>query len=356
MLRLLGYTDRLSAGPGDTIRFMISCDHSEYESQLVRLIHGDTSPVGPGFRQEEVASSFDGLRAGKHESIHPGSYARVDIPGLDTGGTGSTFAVFVQPTNPGAGEQVIAGQGAPYAGVSGWALALDCQGNLELVVAQGGVPQHYQVRSALFRWHWYHVGITVGGGQATAWCQAVRQMPGEAAMSSCTVPLGLDAAPMRTPLLLAAIWDKNGAAVRHLDGRLDRPRLLARRVNAHGIAQLAEHPDTVIGDPDVVGAWELGLGVETDIVRDATRHGRHGRLINMPTRAVTGYNYTGRETDFRLAPEEYGAVHFHRDDLEDAGWGIDFGAVPPDLPSSVYAAWLRAGDDEDYLPFVVRPA
>ena len=25
------------------------------------------------------------------------------------------------------------------------------------------------------------------------------------------------------------------------------------------------------------------------------------------------------------------------------------------MPSGVYAIWLTAGDDEDYLPFVIRP-
>ena len=52
-----------------------------------------------------------------------------------------------------------------------------------------------------------------------------------------------------------------------------------------------------------------------------------------------------------------GAIHFHRDDLQDARWGVDFELeIPTDLPSGVYAAWLRAGSDEDYLPFIVRPS
>ena len=76
----------------------------------------------------------------------------------------------------------------------------------------------------------------------------------------------------------------------------------------------------------------------------------------MPARGVTGYNHHGEETDFRQAPLQYGAIHFHRDDLEDARWPVAFEfTVPDDLPSGVYAAWLTAGDDEDHLPFTVRP-
>ena len=36
----------------------------------------------------------------------------------------------------------------------------------------------------------------------------------------------------------------------------------------------------------------------------------------MPTRAVTGHNWTGHELNFSRAPKEYGGIHFHDDDLE----------------------------------------
>ncbi len=80
MLRLLGYTDRLSAAPGDTIRFMVSSDHDRYESRLVRLIHGDTNPAGPGFKQVLVPSAIDGTRAGRHQDLPSGSFATLPVP------------------------------------------------------------------------------------------------------------------------------------------------------------------------------------------------------------------------------------------------------------------------------------
>ncbi len=73
---------------------------------------------------------------------------------------------------------------------------------------------------------------------------------------------------------------------------------------------------------------------------------------------MTGHNFRGDETCFRLAPDQYGAIHLHRDDLEDAGWAEDFALqVPDELPSGVYAAWLTTPDGrhEEHLPFVVRP-
>lgn len=61
--------------------------------------------------------------------------------------------------------------------------------------------------------------------------------------------------------------------------------------------------------------------------------------------------------NWQEAPEQYGAIHFHQDDLYNAGWEVDFTlTIPATLPSGLYPARLRAGEEEDYLPFVVKPA
>jgi N,N-dimethylformamidase len=71
---------------------------------------------------------------------------------------------------------------------------------------------------------------------------------------------------------------------------------------------------------------------------------------------MMGSSWTGEETCWRHAPGEYGAIHFHDDDLYDCGWATDFTYTVPDgLRSGVYAVRLRAGDVEDMIPFFVRP-
>ena len=76
---LLGYADRFSVGPGERIRFMVSCGAERFDARLVRLIHGDTNPAGPGYREEAVPSAADGTYPGYRQVIAAGSYAR--IPG-----------------------------------------------------------------------------------------------------------------------------------------------------------------------------------------------------------------------------------------------------------------------------------
>jgi N,N-dimethylformamidase len=127
--------------------------------------------------------------------------------------------------------------------------------------------------------------------------------------------------------------------------------------------QAVDRPLTVEG---VAAAWDFTQNLTKTGVRDFTTaydtspNRLHGTLVNSPTRAVTGYNWDGSEYDFRHAPEQYGAIHFHDDDLTDCGWEAtcEFEA-PADLPSGVYAARVRAHiegvDEEDYISFFVRP-
>ena len=51
---IAGYADRLSVQPGETIEFMVSSQLPRYEAAIVRLIHGDPNPRGPGIKEEII--------------------------------------------------------------------------------------------------------------------------------------------------------------------------------------------------------------------------------------------------------------------------------------------------------------
>ena len=146
-------------------------------------------------------------------------------------------------------------------------------------------------------------------------------------------------------LLMAAA--SGPEATHHFNGKIDNPRLYDRALS---VAEAdADTPDCQLGLFPRYWARE--------IVRDTEANQLHGRTVNLPTRAGTGHNWTGDESDFKVAPNQYGAIHFHDDDLEDAEWDAAFEwTVPPDWPSGVYAAHLASADAEDYLPIIVVPA
>src|SRR5437868_8744832 len=102
-MKIVGYSDRLSAAPGETVRFMVSCEEVDYQAQLVRLIHGDPSPSGPGFKEEEIPSAIDGRYLGRTQAIRTGSYARIEHhPSLDLDGS-FTVGAWMLPTTPRSG-------------------------------------------------------------------------------------------------------------------------------------------------------------------------------------------------------------------------------------------------------------
>jgi N,N-dimethylformamidase len=115
----------------------------------------------------------------------------------------------------------------------------------------------------------------------------------------------------------------------------------------------------------VVAAWDfhanLGKSIPSTFVIDSGWNGLNGFIVNMPARGMTGYNWTGNEISYRHAPEEYGAIHFHDDDLDDCRWTESFNfKVPKGLKSGIYAARVQIGgvssaETEDYVPFLVRP-
>jgi len=360
-LPLVGYSDRLSGAPGETIRFMVSSDHPRYRSRLVRLIHGDTNPDGPGFKQVVIPSAIDAEHDGAHHDIRSGSYVEIPVGGMATSGT-FTFTTFLCPTLPGVDEQAIVSWGDPFHG-GGIALALDGTGALELVIGgcktgeSADLVHRRSTGSPLRRWEWYFVAVTVGDGQATLRQQPLRKWPDDPSSVTITAELEVLPSPHAGPLWFAAARAADGATGYHFDGRLDRPRLLSRALSGAEILSMEADPDALSPfGAHLVGAWDFSADIANDRVTDVSRNAHHGTTVNMPTRGVTGYNHAGGETNFRLALPQYGAIHFHRDDLDDARWPVAFEfVIPADLQSGVYAAWLTAGEDEDYLPFTVRP-
>ena len=71
---LIGYSDKLSVRPGETIAFKVSCTLPDpYEAKLVRITCGDPNPAGPGIRETEIPSAFTGSYPSRAQDVHLGS-------------------------------------------------------------------------------------------------------------------------------------------------------------------------------------------------------------------------------------------------------------------------------------------
>src|ERR671938_2120428 len=66
---IVGYADHLTAQPGDTVKFMVSTQSPRYRADIVRLIHGDANPKGPGVKETVVETPANADYAGKRQVL-----------------------------------------------------------------------------------------------------------------------------------------------------------------------------------------------------------------------------------------------------------------------------------------------
>ena len=312
MVPLVGYLDRWSARPGEAIAVKVSSTAGlPYAADLVRIIHADPNPAGPGMKLEAVASAFAGSYPSRPQAVQPGSYGVVDaalaVP------EGGAIRVRLQPGLLSAPQPVLA-LGGMVLRASAHGARLEVDG-----VACCTVPAPMLERC------WYEIEARFAAGAVHLAQRALQTSWGVADSGEA---VGAAVPPRGERLLIAA-----DPAAGRFDGRIEAPCLLGP-------------------SGETVASWDFALGIDTDRIAGAFP----GRLVNLPTRGVRGSRWTGSEMDWKHAPEQYAAIHFHADDLYDAEWDTDFTVTIPDgMRSGVYGIRLRAAGHEDIIPFFVLP-
>ena len=109
------------------------------------------------------------------------------------------------------------------------------------------------------------------------------------------------------------------SSLAHFNGKLEAPALYSSPLCDQG---------------SLVASWDFSREPSGTEIVDTSSNGWNGHIVNFPARAMTGWNWQGVNEVFHHAPGEYGAIHFHDDDLEDCGWEKDFElAVPAGMKS-----------------------
>ena len=376
---IVGYCDTVSAEPGQTVRFFVSCDGaSQYNVEMVRLINGDLTGRESALVERHVATPVNGSYPGFRQATHPGSCIVVDKHVPDLSGQLSVQAMIC-PTLPRSGhEQAIVAQWSADKS-RGWALYIDESGKLAFR-AGTAEPLCVSLERQLLTGLWYLVGVVADArtGQVELFQEHIPgfynsrtslRSPDEPFDDSLVHREIFNLADENPAKLMVAGWEMAVLAsgrvltAAHFNGKIDRPRIASRCLSRDEMRTAVDCPLDING---LVAAWDFSSnitsqGVATfDTAFDLGPYGLSGRLVNMPKRGVTGYNWDGAEYCFRHAPAQYGAIHFHDDDLIDCAWepGFDF-TVPEGLQSGIYAAKVSAliGGvmEEDYITYFVRP-
>lgn len=347
---LTGYTDRLSVRPGETLSFMVSTDAPQFSVQVVRLLHGDADPRGPGRREVPIDCNANGDYPGSQQPLLPGSYIVVpDHPDLRLLGDFTLFA-WVRPTRLGFSEQIALAKDGPDQ--TGYALGISDTGRLFLRLGAARIDGAASLSER--RWHWVAARYDAASGLA--------RLTAGLHSRDLSLVAGLDAdghlpkcVGSHADLTIAASL-QSGRPGSFFNGLIADPAIFARCLSDVELAALAQEMDLKALPRPCIAAWDFSEGSDGTTVRDVGGVGVDGFTRQSPVRAMTGPYWTGAIDDPRADPRSYSAIHFHEDSLSDAGWKPSFAfTIPGDLPSGVYAARITADDETDELPFLVCP-
>jgi N,N-dimethylformamidase len=367
---------------GDEIWFHVSADGTTTaNAHLVRLVHGDHNPDGPGYIEEELPAPVNGAWQVKKQFTQVGSYLAVKDADRRLALEGDfTLFAFIWPTYFGKGRrQALMGRWDIRLN-EGYCLGINQQGFLEFWIGDGKEIDYLTAEVPFLPNVWYFVAVSfqAATGRATLFQGNVlnryNSILGKVALESGAYDSHVEETlrfrprnGSETPFLIAGAQDchelRGNFVAQIFNGKIDRPGVAGRalmrgeledirRGNLPPLAECIAYWDTTSGYHD--------RGI-SDVVSDLSLNSLHAVGVNRPVRGQTGWNWSGRNDCFRLAPNEYGGVEFHDDAVTDCRWeATRKWTIPADLKSGAYAIRLRAGDEdalgEEYIVFFVRAA
>lgn len=360
---LMGYTDTISAKPGDTVSLFVSATGSTWTAEVVRLYALEIPGANVERRERRIDTIAPMAGVAVDQASAVGSYVIVPPVPSDDFSAGMTLALAFLPTYPGHEAQTVIAQRSD-SGDAGWSFGVTAEARAVFRIATTGGIVELVTAQRLTDGCWYDARVTVDPAGSvklvvspSGTFTSNRVVTGVAPLEPLSVDFeGTLVWATERPLLWGAAWlGEDRFPQDSFDGCIENPTIVAA-VATEPRSELPSHPA-------VVASWDLANEItHTGVSRPSHIHDRgprerHGVSVNHPTRAVTGSTWTGDTLDYRYVPDQYAAIHFHRTDMTDCKWESQASfVIPDDLESGVYAILLTDNDGlEDRVPLIVRP-
>lgn len=324
LIPLIGYSDRLSVRPGETIDFKVSSQTGEpVRAWLTRSISADPNPDGQGIVEWPQDAVFEPITfdAGD-QAFASGSYVITDQAITCHPQSGFQLGATLYPTLLKSAPQIIISVGY-------LALTLE-DGALCLRVGDQKFVSTHKISLN----HWICVEARFDASASTI--QLAQWMPGKnQKRNENSFSVSRSALPEETIARISIAAGMEGEAhTDHFNGKIETPYLQ-------------------FGDDERLH-WDFSQEISTTRIVETSSRKLDGVIRNFPARAVTGSNWNSEEMCWRHAPGHYGAIHFHETDIYDFEWDTTFSfSIPQNLSSGVYVMRMKSGIYEDAMPFFV---
>ncbi len=337
MIPIAGYASRWGVRPGDRIEFKISSQLDQpYSAQLMRITCADPNPDGPGIVEHNLSEVFAGTFASRKQSVKRGSYgvvkARERLPDIDR----LSLMVYIWPTLTSGHRQTIMCLRDSQA-KNLYELYIEdrrlhgCINNRQ--VLRTGTALRERI------WHALQLAADRKTNEMSI-AHSRLQSDGSCLPADANLIRGEPAAPLSEVDQIYFACDGAESGTSHYNGKIEHPQILDLRSNP----------------ARAVASWNFSLGIDSQNIQDTGSLQLNGIVVNCPARAMRGHNWNGNEMAWKHAPEQYGAIHFHDDDLYDCKWETDFAfEAPPDLKSAMYSMRIECEKSVEDIPFYVCP-
>jgi len=325
---VIGYVTPLSAKAGEVLQFKISsAGNRDVVASVFRLDCCDPNPTGPGPKSERVEFGLEQRYPATEQVPHLGSCAIGPMPRLAEI-RGLVVQLIVQPKLSGAFSQTMFSL-QNFDGSKGFALVL-VDGTLFLKTLRQ--PQTIiDLKLDLRLNEWTKLRVDFGEEGISVHSSAIHSR--ENSEVAVAVHDVLNVLRDVDHICFAATWV--GHPEDCFNGSMEAPLVS----DASG---------------DVLASWNFTNTIGREWVEDNVDRSRRLTLINMPMRAVRSSSWTGRNMDWKVAPQDYAAITFHSDDLSDCKWETTIAIeVPAGMPSGVYGLFVDNGIGTDIIPFYV---
>ncbi len=374
--QIVGYCEPWTLRAGESVGLMASShEPGPAEIDIVKLVCGDPTRYGPGFDERAVDALGPLAVELVHQSLPTGSAAVADVSDLSAARRFGvrTWVMPTLPSRPACIATVTASSASdPKASAPVEVLRLEVSDGRAVAstsMAAGASASVVVDAQPMTRNRWYLIEAVVdfNAGTLDAALVAFRSdSPGRDAVEGRRLS-DVTFEELEAGAASAARFGQLAHGVRATAEFVDDGA--ATRVAAAGELKLwlgaspdGEHFDGRVARPvlqagEATVSWDLFDNMSGSEVRATGAGGGALELRQLPTRAVTGPAWDGSAHRWTEDPSHFDAVHFHHDDLYDAGWETTAQVtLPEDLQSGIYAFRVRGAAGEDRVPFFVRPA